>query len=277
MYDHHLKTDQGRVNQDAENVASNVMDERQEKFCKLAEEQLNQVLLCDPTQPDAIFIKGKILRYVKPHDAIDALRELLRVDVETISRKERLRQVVHETLEFRVHMKNTLTVEEFESGKNHMEQKWKQLGRAGESILDDMKNDVYIGKGPYRLFQIRIWLAEAFESINDYETAGAMYEQMWKETFHVDDDDEDEDDDSLDIKELAFGVSRCKFQQNNFEFAKNAAEALLDSIRYIPGSHILKAQAQWALDEKKGAIRTMCRGVLYEAPWDEEFVDAMNG
>jgi tetratricopeptide (TPR) repeat protein len=289
VYDHHLNTDQGKVNQDAENVSSNAMDARQEKFCKLAEEQLNQVLSCDPTQPDAILIKGKILRYVKPYDAIDALRELLRVDVETVTRRERLRQVIHETLEFRALMKRTLTVEELESGNNHMEHKWQQLGEAGESILLEKKNDVYIGKGPYRLFQIRTWLAEAFESTNDYKTAGAMFEQMWKESFQINDEgeDENEDDDTLDIIGLAFGLSRCKFRQNDFELAKNAAEAVLDSIRHFPGSHILKAQAQWALKEKKEAIRTMCRGVLYEAPWDEanrernivylqEFVDAMN-
>ena len=118
-----------------------------------------------------------------------------------------------------------------------------------------------------------------------------MFEQMWKESFQIndedEDDDDDDDDDTLDIIALAFGLSRCKFRQNDFALAKNAAEAVLDSIRHFPGSHILKAQAQWALKEKKAAVRTMCRGVLYEAPWDEanrernivylqEFVDAMN-
>jgi Tetratricopeptide repeat len=83
------------------------------------------------------------------------------------------------------------------------------------------------------------------------------------------------------------GASRCFFCTNDFERAEAFAENALAMNRHFPGIHILIAQCQWATGKKTAAIRTMSRGVLYEAPWDEdnqkenraylqEFMDSLN-
>ena len=284
VYDHHIQSASDQV---TENVTSDVIDERQEKFCKLAEEQVNQILMCNPTHMGALCIKGEILRYVKPHDAIEALREALRLDAEYLAKKEELNQMVAELDQFRAQMDRTMTVEEIEDDDHPMVEEWAQRVEAAEKLMLEVDKGVQINEGPFRLYRIRVWLAEAHESANEYETAEAMYKEMIQETFRLDYNDYIQIDAPTN-RMIISGASRCLYRLKDYDRAKKSAEMALDMNRYFPGIHILVAQSQWALDEKKEAIRTMCRGVLYETPWDEanqernrvylqEFVDAMNG
>ena len=108
VYDHHLKTEQYIVDAVTKNPVMILMDERQEKFCKLALEQVNQVLMSDPTHIVALITKGQILRHVKAHDAIDALEEVLRIDEESSNVQAHLEQVLKELDDFRADRKSVV-------------------------------------------------------------------------------------------------------------------------------------------------------------------------
>jgi tetratricopeptide (TPR) repeat protein len=287
VYDHRLKTEQDTVDEVEEGPGVILMDERQEKFCKLAQEQVNQVLSSDPTDVIALCTKGQILRHVKPHDAIDALQEVLRLDEEGVKMKEKLDQVVKELDEFRALMDRTLTIAEIEDDNHPMVDEWGRRVEAAEKLVKESKRGVQINEGPHRLYRIKIWLAEAYESAHEYKKAEAIYKEMIQEVFKLDYEDYIKMDPPTN-RMMISGASRCLFYVKDFDRSKKMAQMALDMNRHFPGIHILLAQAQWALNEKKDAIRTMCRGVLYETPWDEtnqkrnrvylqEFVDAMSG
>ena len=286
-YDHHLKSEKDTVDETSDSPVVILMDERQEKFCKLAMEQVNQVLNSDPTDIVALCIKGQILRHVRPYDAIDALQEVLRIDEEGVKTKEKLDQVVNDLDEFRARMDRTLTIAEIEDDDHPMVDEWAHRVEAAEKLINETKRGVQLGDGPYRLYQFKIWLAEAFESTNEYKKAEAIYKEMVQQVFQLDYEEYVKIDPPTN-RMMISGASRCLFYVKDFDRSKKLAQMALDMNRHFPGIHILLAQAQWALDEKKDAIRTMCRGVLYETPWDEtnqklnriylqEFIDAMSG
>ena len=288
VYDHHLKTEHGATTNEIEvGPEEGLMDERKEKFCKLAMEQINQVLNSDPADINALCTKGEILRHVKPRDAIEAIQEALRLDNEGVRTKEKLDQVVKDLDEFRAHMDRTLTIAEIEDDNHPMVVEWERRVEAAEKLVKETKCGVQINEGPYRLYRIKIWLAEAYESANEYEKAEAIYKKMIQEVFQLDYDEYLKIDAPTD-RMMKAGASRCLFYLKDFDRSKIMAEMALAMNRFFPGVHILLAQAQWAMDEKEEAIRTMCRGVLYETPWDEvnqqrnrvylqEFTDAMRG
>ena len=146
---------------------------------------------------------------------------------------------------------------------------------------------VQVNSGPFRLYPIKIHLAQAYESAGEYEKAVNLYVEMIKETYdlyckgfgsvspHV-------------HRQIKINGSRCFFAMKQYADAKKLAQMALDINRHVDGIHVLLAQAQWAANEKKEAIRTMCRGVIYETPWDDtnielnriylqECLDAMSG
>ena len=288
VYDHHLTTKQDQVDAVEQNPGVIVMDERQEKFCQMAEEQVNQVLSSDPTHIVALITKGQILRHVKPHAAIDALQQVLQMDEDSGKIQEQLNQVMKDLDEFKAEMDRTLTAEEIDNEDHPMVDEWARRLDAAEKIIEESKGKrIQINDGPFRLYFIKIMLAEAYESANDYETAEAMFKEMNKEVFQLEYDVYAQMDPPTNRMMLA-GAARCLFHLKDFDRSKKLAEMALAMNRHFPGIHILVAQAQWAMHERKHAIRTMCRGVLYETPWDEtnqernrvylkEFVNAMNG
>ena len=282
VYDHHLKTEQDTTDEAAEGPLVISMDERQEKFCNLALEQVNQVLSSDPMDIVALCVKGEILRYVKPQDAIDVLQEVLRLDEEGAKAKENFDQVATDLEEFRNLMDRTLTIAEIEDDNHPMVDEWARRVEAAGKLMKLAKCVV-----PHHRYRIKIWIAEAYESAKEYEKAEAIYKKMMQEIFQLDYEDFAKLDPPISRMFFA-GGSRCLFFSKDFERSQKLAEMALDMNRHFPGIHILLAQVQWATNDKKGALRTMCRGVLYETPWDEtnqernrvylqEFVDAMSG
>ena len=287
VYDHHLKTDQETVAEIAEVPLITLMDERKEKFCKLAMEQLNQVLNSDPTDIITLCTKGQILRYVRPHDAINAFHELLRIDEEGGKTIEKVELVMKDYVEYEAHMKRTLTSAEFEGKRHPMHHELAKRAAVAKNLMKTPERGIQLGKGYDRLFTLKVWLAEAFESANEYKKAEAVYKEVFKEAAQFGYTEYIKNDPRT-CRLMLTGTSRCLFYVKDFVGSKELARMALGTCRHYPGVHILIAQSQWALNEKKAAIRTMCRGVLYEAPWDksnqklnriylQEFIDAMSG
>jgi tetratricopeptide (TPR) repeat protein len=284
VYDHHLKSENETVTETVEGSMEFFTDERQEKFCRMALEQINQVLNADPTNIVALCTKGEIFRHVMPQEAIDAIQEVLRLDEEAVKTKEKLDQVVKDLDEFRAQMDETLTEAEIEDDNHPMVEEWGRRVEAAETLVNETKRGAQLNNGPFRLYQIKVLLAEAYESAREYKKAEAVYNEMLKEMFQL------SDEDYLKLRPpisrmIQSGASRCYFHLNDFDRAKVLAQMSMGMNRHFPGIHILLAQAQWALNEQQEAIRTMCRGVLYETPWDEsnqernrvylqEFIDA---
>jgi hypothetical protein len=67
---------------------------------------------------------------------------------------------------------------------------------------------------------------------------------------------------------ILMGETRCLLQMKEFQRSKCVAECAIRLNRRHPGLHMMVAMSQFALGEKNHAVRTMCRGVLYEAPWN---------
>ena len=287
-YDHHFKTKQDTVDGTSQNPKVIVMDDEQEMYCNLAMEQINEVLNSDPVNAVGLIAKGNILRYVRPLDAIDALHEVLRRDEEMVTMTENIHKAMAELAEFRDSQYNKLTTAEKKDIDHPVVRELTKQDEALETLKSETKRvGVQVNSGPFRLYPIKIYLAQAYESAGEYEKAVNLYVEMIKETYdlyckgfgsvspHV-------------HRQIKINGSRCFFAMKRYADAKKLAQMALDINRHVDGIHVVLAQAQWAANEKKEAIRTMCRGVIYETPWDEtniernrvylqECLDAMSG
>jgi tetratricopeptide (TPR) repeat protein len=149
-----------------------------------------------------------------------------------------------------------------------------------------------IGTGPYRLFPVRIVLAEAYEAAQRWKDAHKEYSDMLsifcKKKPH---ESWLNDEITGQMHSISCGISRCFFHLRQYEKALYSGQQALSLGRTNPGTHKLVAEAQAALARKLGgaqqgeasfahpnattavtimdAIRTMHRGVIYEAPWDD--------
>jgi MYND finger/RING-type zinc-finger len=277
-YDHHLKNrkDVAAVKGEKKHVVT--MDERQEKFCTLAIEQVDKVLMNDPKHLNALCIKGEILRHVKPKEAIEALVSALRIDKEGVKKQMEMDHAI-QFLESRRYM------HEISDESLSVNEEEEEMFETYERLLQESESGFQIGHGPSRLYTIKIWISEAHETAHEFKLANALYQEMLREVFQLD-YSEYVQIDAPTIRMMMSGASRSLFHLKDLKRALKLANDALAMNRYYPGIHILVAQAQWGLNKKKDAIRTMCRGVLYETPWDEtnqkrnrdyleEFVDAM--
>jgi tetratricopeptide (TPR) repeat protein len=289
VYNHHLRVEPEMGDDDTTTttlmnpvIHDWIHDARRQTYCPLAQEQLNIALQSDPTNVGALLTKAYILRYMKPQETIDALQEVLRRDQMGV----RVEEAKKKRDKFLTCMNNTLTKDEIMDKNHPMVCEWTRLQEEVRKLLLVSKKDgVLINDGPYRLYEIKIHLAEAYELVGEYEKAAKIYKAMVQESYEFQYQGFGSLDGQKDQR-IKRGGSRCCLATKDYEKAQKMAQMLLNTNRRTKGAHILLAQAQWAMNNKKGAIRTMCRAVLYEAPWDDnnqemnriylqEFVDAM--
>jgi tetratricopeptide (TPR) repeat protein len=236
----------------AENQRVIVLDKRQQKFCDLAIAQINQILISEPNHLQALCLKGQTLRHIHPSMSIEAFQKALEID-----------QRGHASLSKLIKIKSQIFSEN-PSGEERT-----RLMEEYEEIAASDSAMAQIGEGPFRLYLIQTWLAEAYESDGNYVAARRIYKTLLQDVYKMDYTEYTEIDPPTNRMMLS-GASRCSFQLQDYGYAKDFAEMALAMNRHFPGIHQLLAQAQWALNDKENALRTMKRGILYETPWDEE-------
>jgi tetratricopeptide (TPR) repeat protein len=229
-----------------------IADERQQKFYDLAMDQIAQVLLHNPNDLQALVVKGQMFRFIHPEESIQAFQAALEIDQKGSSNLLKLK-----TIEHQMHNPDFPTEEE----------QMRYLAMYDDIVASDDSTLTQIGSGPFRLYEIKIWLAEAYEAAGRFNDAAAIFKALLNEVFSFEYSKYVQISPSVNRMMLS-GDSRCCYFLKKFERAKHSAEMALDMNRHFPGIHLLVAQAQWALGEKNAVI-TMKRGVLYEAPWDE--------
>jgi tetratricopeptide (TPR) repeat protein len=262
-YDHHLKGNSTDTSDSGTN-RNVTMDERQAKYCTLAMDPIDKVLISFPNHLQALCIKGQFLRYIKPQESIDALQKTLAIDEIGAAKRKKLSEMADEIDALGIRMNNALTINEANAIEEEREGKmdlYVKMATESDDILQ-------LGSGPHRLYRVKTWLAEAYESMGNYEEAVDIYKALLKEIYSFEHSQYIQID-PPDIRMILSGSSRCVFHLKDYQRAKLFAESALEMNRHFPGIHILKAQAQWAIGEKKEAVRTMCRGVIYETPWDD--------
>jgi tetratricopeptide (TPR) repeat protein len=231
-----------------------IVDERQKRFYDLTMDQITQVLLHNPNDLQALVIKGQIFRFIHPEVSIEAFQRALEIDQRGSSNLEKLKTIENQ-------MRNPDDPTE--------EEEVRYLAAYDEIMASSDSTLTHIGSGPFRLYEIKIWLAEAYEAAGRYKDAAAIYQALLNEVFSF--------GHSMYMqispptnRMMISGDSRCCYFLKNYERAKRGAEMALEMNRHFPSIHMLVAQAQWALGEKDTAVITMKRGILYEAPWDEK-------
>jgi MYND finger/RING-type zinc-finger len=231
------------------------VDEKQQKCYDLAMNQIQQVLIHDPTDLAALCLKGQMFRFVHPGEAIEAFEMLSEIDRKACENVDKLRAI-------RSH---------FQDPQYPTEEEQEQYISAHEEIAASGKGNLYqLGSGLFRLYEIKIWSAEAYESACKYDTAAYIYKGLLGEIYSFENSIFAQIDPRL-IRMTLSGASRCCFALKDFERAKSLSKIALGMNRHFPGIHMLVAQAQWALGEHDDAVITMKRGILYETPWDVEY------
>ena len=140
-----------------------------------------------------------------------------------------------------------------------------------EEAIAALKKCLVIEKGAcvLKVFLIHLYLGDAYESVGRIDRASAHYKIILDDimTLHpANHIYENRNKMMILFKES----SRCFYRQRCFEFAEYLGEEMLKMNREWPGSHLVRAQAQWAMGKKDTAVTTMKRAVLYEIPWDEK-------
>jgi tetratricopeptide (TPR) repeat protein len=112
----------------------------------------------------------------------------------------------------------------------------------------------------------RIQCSEAMQSMEKYSQALDIYEELEQQVSKLNHQKLQE----FLLCSIFMGESRCLIYMKEFQLAEHVAECAVRLNRRYPGVHLLLALAQWALGEKKDAVHTMRRAILYEAPWNTD-------
>lgn len=222
------------------------------KFCHLAITHLDKWLTISDNDIAALALKGQVLRHIQPREAIRLCELVIEMDKQVSIEAERYAE-----LDERLKM-----VEEY--GEDHeISEVMQQLDEVSESMGTNHRFVLKV-RGPERLFDLKIALAEAHESIGGWMEACILYTGVWHERDHW-------NDRTGAYHAMCSGLSRCCFQLNcDHKFAIEAGNLALALDRHAPGGHKQVALPQRAAGDLSGAIKTMSQALLYEVPWDDE-------
>jgi tetratricopeptide (TPR) repeat protein len=247
-------------------------DAKRRELCELAVAELDKLLEGEKNETHLLYYKGDVLRNVRPDEAIVLLNRVLELS------KER-----DEITALQMEANEAFKAGDLFTTERIMEEVTSRYGEVHEW-------PTRFGEGPYRLFPVRIALAESLEAAGRWEEAEdeyrAMFEALAPDPRYMNDDL------ISDLHSIKMGLCRCLYQSNRFEGAINVGRDVINMGRAWPGAHKLVAQAQLGHARKLGckmsftrpncsgmntslkttiedAILTMRRALVYEAPWDE--------
>jgi tetratricopeptide (TPR) repeat protein len=244
--------------------------------------EVDAILEMDEKDTVAIGVKAQILIHVRPKEAIATTHKILELDKIIVKKHENVIAELEKASKANeagdtITSLQIMSSLESQYGPNH--KTW----------------PCPVGKGPYRLYPLRVTLAEAYEAAERWEEAQKEYSDM-AITLYLDKMNEPNQDwITTDLAgqmlSMTCGVSRCLFHMKQYEKAIFSGQQAVVMDRSYPGVHKLIAEPQHALarqlgDAKRGkprfagmhdktsttiadAIRTMHRGHIYETPWDD--------
>lgn len=226
-------------------------EEEQAKFNGLAIAQLDKVLDTNGNHIAALVLKGKILKQTQPEEAIILFEKALEIDKHSNDLTEEYGDLIHAADLARD------DGDEYEA---------EDLLERADEVRELMASDLRFGdvRGPERLFDVKITLAEAHEANGGWEEASELYREMVQYVGR---------DRKCTREQYRFifqGYSRCSSRLGKHQLAIKAGENAVAESRGFPGVHMLVAFPQRATGDLSGAIKTMSQAVLYEAPWDDE-------
>jgi tetratricopeptide (TPR) repeat protein len=226
-------------------------DPDRKKYFEFALAEVDKLLVIDEGDLSALVLKGHILRHHNnPEGAIEVIKNALEWDKEGSANLKILETMCAEA---------NLA---FASG-DHV--RGRRLRGSLEAYHVSGVFMYQLGKGPRRLFDVMIDLAEAYEAVGKWQEALDIYIDMELEN-------------KANIKTacaqqtgtLYAGGAKCLHRLGQYDPAIKGGKAALAMYRQHPGGHKLVALSQLALGQVEAARTTMRRGIVYEDPWDDE-------
>jgi tetratricopeptide (TPR) repeat protein len=231
------------------------------ELLQMALSECKRILDADPNDLDALTVRVSALVQFDAAEAVKAAKQLLRVNEVALEKMNRLQERAAQVTAV------------LESGNT-------ALARA---MCDDLMSHynnvepfpVCLGDKPSDVFDIRIMLAKAYENLNQwYHGLREYYEMLdWygENTF-------DEKNEAQRMRKLMIGFARCSLETGDIDEAHRVSQHVLSEVRHLQGVHVLFAKVQRACAHAGNkfsitmadAVETMYRGVIYEAPWDED-------
>lgn len=71
------------------------------------------------------------------------------------------------------------------------------------------------------------------------------------------------------LRQIYAGMTRCLYEEGNYEDALYSGSAAIEMNRFFPGCHKYVCLAYQKLGRTDDALKSAAHGVLYEAPWDD--------
>lgn len=189
---------------------------------------VDTVLDSEPNDIRALIVKSEILVRKDPIEAVSVCRLVLDLD--------RKGSIIRSQMKAQIGKSTAAAM----SGRH--EESERLLQPVKEAIGNKDARPVQLGIGPYRLFTVRMLMAEAYEKANQWEDAQKEYMSMGQTSKDDFNGVPHKDHTTADrMHKICSGMSRCVYQLGSFKGAMSTAEVALSLDRRCPGVHKLIA------------------------------------